>query len=98
MKDIAWFTPNGHEMTGENWGQGFAKCIGVFLNGEAIPSPNARGERILDDSFYLIFNGHSELVPFTLPDSGWGSNWVVVFATNELKFPENGRELAGERL
>jgi glycogen operon protein len=95
VKDIAWFTPNGHEMTGENWGQGFAKCIGVFLNGEAIPSPNARGERILDDSFYLIFNGHSELVPFTLPDSGWGSNWVVVFATNELKFPENGRELAG---
>ena len=30
----------------------------MFLNGEAIPAPNARGERVVDDSFLLCFNAH----------------------------------------
>jgi isoamylase len=99
MKDVAWFTPDGQEMTEENWGQGFAKCLGVFLNGEAIPSPNARGEKIVDDSFYLIFNAHCELITFTLPESSWGRNWKMVFAADESGFPENGGEFrAGDRI
>ncbi|HAR94747.1 MAG TPA: glycogen debranching enzyme GlgX [Deltaproteobacteria bacterium] len=97
MKDIAWFAPDGHEMTEEHWGQGFAKCLGVFLNGEAIPSPDARGERITDDSFYLVYNAHHELVPFTLPEPGWGPRWTLVLTTKELALPDNGKEFtAGE--
>jgi len=96
MQDIGWFTPDGKEMTEENWGEGFAKSIGVFLNGEAIPSPDARGERILDDSFYLMFNAHSGDIPFTLPGLRWGQRWIMVFATQELGFPENEREFEAE--
>jgi glycogen operon protein len=33
-----------------------------------IPNPDARGERILDDSFHLIFNAHHEPLAFTLPE------------------------------
>jgi isoamylase len=36
-------------MEEEHWGEGFAKSLAVFLNGEAIPSPNARGERIFGE-------------------------------------------------
>jgi isoamylase len=99
VKDIAWFTPDGREMTEENWGEGFAKSIGVFLNGEAIPSPNARGERIQDDSFYLIFNAHHESLVFILPESSWGRKWKKVLDTQKLRFSDDEKEFgAGEQI
>ena len=39
VSDIGWFTPGGHEMSEEDWQAGFAKSLGVFLNGAAIPTP-----------------------------------------------------------
>ena len=39
VRDIAWLTPAGKEMTPEDWGGDFGKSIAVFLNGEAIPEP-----------------------------------------------------------
>jgi glycogen operon protein len=96
VKDIMWFTPDGHEMTEEHWGEGFAKCIGVFLNGDAIPSPDARGERIRDDSFYLIFNAYHEQLVFMLPQRDWGESWKIVFDTREVRFHEDEREYGAE--
>ncbi len=58
VRDIAWLTPAGKEMTPEDWGTGLGKCVAVFLNGDAIPAPNERGERVVDDSFLLCFNAH----------------------------------------
>ena len=34
--------------------------MAVFLNGDAIPAPNERGERVVDDSFLLCFNAHGK--------------------------------------
>ena len=42
----------------------------MFLNGEAIPAPNERGERVVDDSFLLCFNAHSQAVDFVSPGNG----------------------------
>ena len=39
----------------------------VFLNGDAIPEPDAMGRRISDDHFVLLFNAHTEPIDFTLP-------------------------------
>src|SRR5579872_1785729 len=78
VTDIGWFSPDGSEMTEEDWDSGFAKSIGVFLNGEAIPDPDPRGEKITDDSFLVLFNAHYENLPFTIPDRDWGDRWVVV--------------------
>ena len=46
-------------MSDEDWQAGFAKSLGVFLNGDAIPTRDERGERVVDDSFYVMFNAHS---------------------------------------
>lgn len=94
VHDIGWFTPEGKEMEEEHWGEGFAKSMAVFLNGEAIPGPNARGERIVDDSFYLLFNGHHESIAFKLPEAKWGQKWTKVFSTHELKFAEEEQSFA----
>jgi isoamylase len=83
VTDIGWFNPDGGEMTEEQWNTGFAKSIGVFLNGEEIPSPDERGERVLDDSFLLLFNAHHDMMPFTLPADRWGEEWTVDLDTYE---------------
>ncbi|MFN2267399.1 MAG: glycogen debranching protein GlgX [Desulfonatronovibrio sp.] len=75
IKDIAWFTPGGKQMSEENWGQDSAKSLGVYLNGGAIPNPNPKGEPVTDYSFYLIFNAHDREMEFTLPPEYWGTDW-----------------------
>jgi isoamylase len=77
IEDIAWFTPAGDEMDQDDWDSGFAKSVAVFLNGEGIREPDQRGERVTDDSFFLLFNGHHEPIDFTLPDLGAGERWQV---------------------
>ena len=81
VNDIGWFTPDGAEMTEEHWNEGLSKGLGIFLNGEAIQSPDARGERVVDESFYVLFNAHHEPLQFSLPKRDWGDEWVVVLDT-----------------
>jgi len=52
---------------------GFAKSIGVYLNGDAIPGVDSRGESVKDDSFYMLFNAHHEAMDFILPEGPWAS-------------------------
>jgi glycogen operon protein len=78
LPDITWFTPDGAEMTDEDWGASFAKSVAVFLNGHGIPYLDARGQRVLDDSFVLCFNAHREPIEFILPPAEFGACWRVV--------------------
>jgi isoamylase len=101
--DIGWFTPGGTEMSDQDWGAGFAKTLGVFLNGDGIPTSNLRGERIKDDSFYVMFNAHSEPIEFVLPESKWGQRWTIALDTcqhpSRIEPEDSARELqAGEHL
>jgi isoamylase len=81
VRDIAWFTPAGHEMSEQDWTAGFAKSLMVFLNGQAIPSRGPRSEAIVDDSFLLCFNAHYEPLTFTLPGAAYGRRWQPVIDT-----------------
>ena len=59
-------------MSEEDWRAGFAKSLGVFLNGDGIATPNERGEPVRDESFYVMFNAHHEPLAFKLPEEKWG--------------------------
>lgn len=83
LRDIAWLTPSGREMTQEDWDRGFDKCVAVFLNGNAIREPDARGERIVDDSFLLCFNAHDEDVEFIVPDGDYADQWTAELDTTD---------------
>jgi isoamylase len=76
IKDIAWFTLEGEQMAEQDWGQGFAKTLGIFVNGATIPNPNPRGEPVIDVNFYLIGNAHYEPLDFTLPGTEWAVSWL----------------------
>ncbi|ASW96046.1 glycogen debranching protein GlgX [Mycobacterium intracellulare] len=83
VRDIAWLNPSSREMTHEDWGESFHKCVAVFLNGDAITAPNARGERVVDDSFLLCFNAGDDPVEFSMPPDDYAQEWTVELDTNE---------------
>jgi glycogen operon protein len=95
LHDIGWFTPDGKLMTHENWRQDFAKSLMVFLNGEAIPSPDLWGRRIIDDSFLFLVNAHYEPLEFTFPDPSWGDEWEWVLDTGRGGFLEEEEPVRG---
>ena len=94
MTDVGWFSPDGSEMSEDDWEAGFAKSLGVFLNGDAIPSRDSRGEPVRDDSFCVLFNAHHEALDFQLPQQ-WGEHWSIVMDTAEPLPPAPD---AGQRL
>ena len=81
LGDVAWFTPSGDHMEDGSWHDGFAKTVMVFLNGQAIPAPDRRGTRIVDDSFLVMFNAHAESISFTIPEESYGTEWFIEIDT-----------------
>ena len=53
----------------------------VFLNGQAIAEPDARGQRIVDSSFLVLINASAEDIDFTLPTQGYAPAWEVALDT-----------------
>jgi glycogen operon protein len=80
VKDIVWFQPDGSEMTDDEWTQHFARCLGVYLAGEALTETDERGRPLRDRNFLLLFNAHHEPIPFKLPDYA-GTRWRVLLDT-----------------
>jgi glycogen operon protein len=100
LSDIAWFTPEGREMTQQDWDSAQASALTVFLNGNAISEPGARGERITDDSFLLMFNASPKTLDFVVPVNH-GRQWEVVVDTARPDGvpPHTGPKVqAGDRL
>jgi glycogen operon protein len=81
LHDIAWFTPEGKEMVGEDWSRAAANVLGIFLDGEGIVTPDDRGRRVVDQSFYLMLNAHGGPTRFQLPDVRWGKAWTLALDT-----------------
>jgi isoamylase len=82
LEDIGWFKPDGEQMSDEDWESSYARSVAVFLNGEGIREPDARGERMTDRSFFLLFNAHDEAIEFCIPELGAVERWHVVIDTH----------------
>jgi isoamylase len=81
LRDIAWFSPAGVEMTQADWETGYAQSVAVYLNGDAIGQPDQRGRQVVDDSLLLLFNAAGNAVDFVLPASEYGERWETVLDT-----------------
>jgi isoamylase len=81
MCDIAWFTPSGQQMTKDDWNADHSKAVTVYLNGGAIIEPGPDGQRIVDDSFLLLFNANSDTIAFGIPASPYNGPWEIMLDT-----------------
>ena len=68
-------------MTEEDWTQGQPLTLGVFLNGETIPTPDDHGRRIVDDSFLVLFNAREDEMEWRVPHERFGRRWRVMIDT-----------------
>ncbi|MBX5483053.1 MAG: glycogen debranching protein GlgX [Myxococcaceae bacterium] len=105
LKDLAWFRPDGREMKREDWELPSVRSIGMLLGGDAIPTPDERGNRIVGDTLLVLMNAHHEAMSFTLPAVEWGRDWEVVVDTADVSgatrpsTPAGGKiELVGRSL
>jgi isoamylase len=97
--DIAWLTPAGEEMTEEDWHAGFAKSVGVYLNGAAITEPDPRGDPVTDMKFLLLFNAGADPITFTLPEAMLGGDWEVVIDTTAARgVPEDTEHMTKSKV
>lgn len=97
--DILWIQPDGNSFTDQQWKDEFAKTFGVYLNGKGIRCVDWNGERITDDSFFIIFNSNENAVDFTLPSVECQDQWHIVIDSSQGFISEKEEELkAGQNL
>jgi glycogen operon protein len=83
LPDVWWFRADGRRMTQRDWQSPDTRTLGVFLNGQEVHDRTEYGEEIVDDSFLVLLNTHSEPVEFILPTRRFGSQWVLEVATGD---------------
>lgn len=98
VEDIAWFLPDGSEMTEEHWNNDFAKSLGVFLNGKGIHAVGSKGEQITDDHFYIIFNAHYESLEYKLPPAKYGKQWSKILDTHTNFIGDSNEKYTAEQV
>ncbi len=81
LKDLAWFRPDGQEMTPEDWEQPYVRSLGYLLGGDTIATSDERGQRVVGDTLLVLMNAHHEPVSYTLPDIDWGEAWEILIDT-----------------
>ncbi|MFI5657604.1 glycogen debranching protein GlgX [Streptomyces sp. NPDC051684] len=80
LRDLAWFTSRGAEMTEGDW-YAPAATVGMYLSGRDIPGRDARGEPVRDDSFLAVLHAGDRAEPFVLPGEPWARSYEVVVDT-----------------
>ncbi|MGW8379622.1 glycogen debranching protein GlgX [Streptomyces sp. ODS28] len=80
LRDLAWFTGEGREMTEDDW---FAPSgtLGMYLSGRDIPHRDAQGVQITDDSFLCILHAGDGRRAVRLPDARWGTAYELLVDT-----------------
>ena len=82
VKDLAWFRPDGKEMTDEDWNAGYSKSLSLRLAGDAIAETDQKGRPIVDDTLLILLNAHHTPLAFTLPAHKRGIRWHAVLDTS----------------
>jgi glycogen operon protein len=81
VHDIGWYNPDGSDISSDQWHDGSAKAIAVFLNGDELSDHQAPGQRLVDDCFLLLFNAQPEPQTFVVPPAVNKADWAVVVDT-----------------
>ncbi|MBW5485951.1 glycogen debranching protein GlgX [Streptomyces bambusae] len=80
LRDLAWFTPEGEEMTEQDW-YAPAAALGLYLSGRDIPGRDERGRPVADDSFLALLHAGDRPLSWELPGAPWASSYEVVVDT-----------------
>jgi isoamylase len=80
LRDLAWFTARGREMTEADWYAPGA-TLGMFLSGDEMTERDPLGRELRDDSFLLVLHAHHKATRFLLPGAPWAESYETVVDT-----------------
>jgi glycogen operon protein len=95
LKDLAWFRPDGHEVTREDWARPSVRTVAFLLGGDAIATLDEDGSRLFGDTLLVLLNAHHEAVPFVLPNIEWGEDWELLVDTAQPEDAQHPHTPAG---
>ncbi|MFD9208282.1 glycogen debranching protein GlgX [Streptomyces sioyaensis] len=86
LRDLAWFTADGAEMTEQDWYTPGA-TLGMYLSGNDISQRDDRGIRIVDDSFLAVLHAAPQPRQVTLPGPPWARAYELLVDTAREEQP-----------
>jgi glycogen operon protein len=72
--EIRWLNPAGDDMTSAQWGESFARCVGLLLT-----------DRQTMHRLLMIFNASRESIEFKLPSAAGSTDWLCRLNTAHVK-------------
>ncbi len=87
IRDITWFSPDGTEMSEEQWNSSWVRCVGIRLGGGPIGDVDENGDPVTDDTFLVMLNASSNDVIFRLPTGDADRPWRVMIDTQRAEQP-----------
>ena len=81
IKDLYWLKPDGSEMSNSDWNNACARSLCMVLPGDQITEIGERAERIIGDSFAILFNAHHQSISFRLGARRRDIRWTCVLDT-----------------
>jgi glycogen operon protein len=90
VKDITWISPQGEEMTLEQWQDRGARCFGLMLNGMAGSYREPDGRPADDNVLLIVMNADHDTAPFTLPPISGGVGWRRCLDTTDPETTQDG--------
>ncbi|MBT2793174.1 glycogen debranching protein GlgX [Paraburkholderia strydomiana] len=80
VTDARWLSPDGTDLTPEQWADPLMRCFGLVIDGRAQASGIRRPAS--DATLLLVLNAHHDVVNFTLPEVAEGERWTCLLDTN----------------
>jgi len=74
IKDLAWFLPDGQEVKAEHQTTHLL-ALGFFIDGKSTRLVKSNNDKIVDNSFLVLFNAHHEPTKFILPGGPYTAEW-----------------------
>ena len=81
IHDILWFSPDGHDMTVQDWHNTGLRSVGMLLEGTGIDTLGKEGHWLKGNSLLVLINGHHEPTTFEIPCHRTHCCWDAILDT-----------------
>jgi glycogen operon protein len=95
VKDVAWFGPDGKELTDSSWFDSSVQTLGMYLDGRCIRTRGPHGEPVVDESFLVLLHMGPDDLEVALPGAPWAARDEVVLGTAGTALHETALKVAG---
>jgi glycogen operon protein len=80
-RDLAWFAPDGGQLTTADWFDTGLQTLGMYLDGRGIRHRDAHGRPLVDDSYLVQLHAGPAPVEVQLPGPPWADGYELVLST-----------------